>query len=256
MSRHFENDRALVLISDGYTEGLENYNSRSQFLNKFPIDVDCQSSQFEIALTKIKFSNSIYNLPKGEVHNIGIFSEEHDAELNIQLNPGYYSISDILACINQKIEDISFELDLTSKKVVAKSERTGASKIRFSHTLSVLLGFERYSEFEIAAGAKIIAPAVYNDNPNDQIYIYCSMVCAEHIVGGTLTNLLSSCPINSKTFNECVVYEPRHLIYLPVKRQHFLYSTIYITNHLGQQVIFERGSVEIHVKLRRVSPFL
>ncbi len=102
MSRHFENDRSLVLISDGYGEGLENYNSRSQFLNKFPIDVDCQSSQFEIALTKIKFSNSIYNLPKGEVHNIRIFSQEHDAESNIQLNPGYYSISDILAHINKK----------------------------------------------------------------------------------------------------------------------------------------------------------
>ena len=255
MSRYADNNKSLVLISDGYTDGLD-FNSQSQFINKFPIDLDCQTSEFEMALTKIKFPNSIYNLPNGEIHNMRIIHTD-TSEIIVELSAGYYSLEGVLSHISSKLNVLSLNLNPTSMKVVITSNRdVKCLKINFSKTLGELLGFESDSDLEMGDEGEMVASDIHNMNPNDQLYVYCSMIGAEHVVGGALTNLLCVCPISTRTFNECVVYEPKHLTFLPVKRQHFLYCTIYIYDHSGKRQSFEQGSVEVYVRLRRVSPFL
>jgi len=257
MSRYSDNAMSLVLISDGH-DGAQDfeYNSQNHFINRFPIDVDCQTFEYEVALTKMKFLNSIYNLPSGEIHNIRMISRdstEGGEETNLELAPGYYSVKDIQSCINRKFNGLSMDIDSQSEKIAITNERED-SRIEFSKALGNILGFEGGSDFE--RGEKITAPNVFNVNQTNQLYVYCSMVTADHMIGGALTNLLCICPINTTEFNKCVVYEPVHLNFLPVKRQHFLYATIYIYDHCGKPVSFETGSIEVHIKLRRTSPFL
>ena len=265
MSRYSDNAMSLVLISDGH-DGAQDFenNSQNHFINRFPIDVDCQTFEYEVALTKMKFLNSIYNLPCGEIHNIRMISRDligGTEETNLELPPGYYTIKDIQLRINNEFKGFSMSVDSPSGKIVIVNEGEGAqslkgSKIEFSNLLGKILGFEGDSDFIIQGGGKITAPNVFNVNQTNQLYVYCSMVTADHMIGGALTNLLCICPISTIEFNKCVIYEPVHLNFLPVKRQHFLYATIYIYDHCGKAVSFQTGSVEVHVKLRRATPFL
>ena len=265
MSRYSDfNSISLVLISDGHDGQDFKLNSQSNFINRFPIDVDCQTFQYEVALTKIKFLNSIYNLPTGETHSIKIIpahSIGDKTEIILEIEPGYYDVKDIQSSVNKKLNGFSMNTNSESRKIVITDEREKSdslenSRIEFTKTLGKILGFEGDSDFIIQGGEKITAPNVYNVNQINQLYIYCSMVTADHIIGGTLTNLLFICPINTNKFNKCVVYEPIHLNFLPVKRQHFLYATVYIYDHSGKPVQFETGSVELHIRLRRTTPFL
>ena len=254
MSRYADNSRSIILISDGLTGDFDS-NSHSRFINRLPVDLDCQTTEFEMALTRIKFVNAIYNLPESEEHIFRLTTLDL-TELDVRVPPGYYPVKDILLYVNSKLDNVKMGINESSQKVTINNSDVNDLKIELSNTLSNILGFESESILSISAGGEVTAPFICNPHPNDQLYVYSSMLSAEHIVGGGLTNLLCICPIKSNTFNETVVYEPNNLTFLPIKRQHFLYSTIYICNHLGHEVSFERGPLEVHLRLRRVSPFL
>lgn len=268
MSRFSEDAKSIILISDGNGGGqnFEN-NTQSYFINRFPIDVDCQTFQHEVALTKIKFLNSIYNLPKGELHNIRVDSRDSTGgvqETNLELPPGYYSIKDIQQRVEEKFREFSMDVDSPSGRVIIKNVKGNDERaevglrdfqLHFSDTLGKILGFQVDSNFVVKQGEEVSAPNVFNVNQTNQLYVYCSMIVSDHLVGGMLTNLLCICPITTTEFNKCVIYEPTHLNFLPVKRQNFLYARIHIYDHGGKPVSFLSGSVEVHIKLRRSTPF-
>jgi len=254
--------RSIVLTSSGSNDVFES-NSRSKFINKFAKNIDCESGNFEIALSKIKFNNSIYNLPKHHTHSIqfirvdsGVEAQYEDA---VVLSEGYYnSISVIIKKLEStKKSGFTIDIDKQSGKVFILSGES--IKVKITPHLGVILGL--YSninsprrELHIDGDVKFTGDFIANTNQIPQLYIYTDLIQNVHTCGGYETNLLGSCPIKGR-FNEAETYEPKHLIFLPVKRQQFIYGSIYITDSYGNPVSFQSGDIEVYTYMRRINPF-
>ena len=258
----YNKDKSIIFISNADNH-LFPSNDQSDFICKFPRDLDAESTEYEIALCKIKFNNYIYNLDGNIAWTIQVIDIENSTDITaITIQPGYYkNIETLLAEINEQTED-QFSCGLCSisgKTFIEKCKRN--KKFIFSPRLGELLGFytkntDDNKEVIVNKNQKCYSQIPGHVQPIDRVYVYLDILNNSHIVGNQLTNLLCVCPIKKSDFGAAVCYEPKHLTYLPVRRQRFLFSRFYITDCFGNKISFQRGTVEIAALLRPVSHLL
>ena len=257
----YNKDKSIIFISNADNH-LFPSNDQSDFICKFPRDLDAESTEYEIALCKIKFDNYIYNLRENVSWTVQVIDVENSTDIvAITIQPGYYkNIETLLIEMNKQTnEQFSFALCTISGKVfIEKCKRN--KKFIFSESLGDLLGFYTHD----SSNKEIIVNKDINHysripgrvQPINRLYVYLDLLHNSHIVGNQLTNLLCVCPINKSDFGVAVSYEPKHLTYLPVRRQRFLFCRFYITDCYGEKISFQRGTVEIAALLRPVSQLL
>lgn len=259
-------DKSIIFISNADNR-LFPGNDQSDFICKFPRDLDAQSVEYEIALCKIKFNNYIYNLDENIDWKIRVIDVDSPTNItDITVKPGYYkNLNQLLLEINNLAKQTNTQFscgfcDISGKTYIEKCNVN--TKFLFSTKLGELLGFytnntdEKDREITVNKDEKHYSLVPGHVQPIDRIYVYLDILNNSHIVGNQLTNLLCVCPVNKSGFGDSNSYEPKHLAYLAVRRQRFLFCRFYITDCFGNKISFQRGTVEIAALLRPISQLL
>ena len=259
-------------------------NTSSHFSCQFPEELYYNDAIYEIALVSFQCNKSWYSLRDDEVYSIDFFignpnytedeikSAEHNSTImqlidKIVIPSGVYENESELVEKLKKIyteESIfRFEYDSMTKKITIEILGTENYwyKICMSKDLARKLGFQNYpvdSEDHIYVHSKanqtITAKHTVRLNELDQIFVTCDLAENLHIVGDIKTPLLHIIPVSGK-FNDIINFEPKTLIWLPLKKNSFTTSEVYITDAQGRNVPFSSGISIVRVNIRRKNLF-
>ena len=75
----YNKDKSIIFISNADNH-LFPSNDQSDFICKFPRDLDAESTEYEIALCKIKFDNYIYNLRENVSWTVQVIDVENSTD--------------------------------------------------------------------------------------------------------------------------------------------------------------------------------
>ena len=89
---------------------------------------------------------------------------------------------------------------------------------------------------------------------SDQIFVSCDLAQNQHVVGDIKSPLLHIVPSSGK-FGDILIFEPKSLIWLPIKRGSFDSAEIYITDPQGRNIPFTFGTSIVRVDIRRKNLF-
>ena len=85
----------------------------------------------------------------------------------------------------------------------------------------------------------------------DQLFVYCDLASELHQVGSDRSPLLAIVPASNGGFGVNVIFEPKTLIWLPLKRKSFNTAHVYIADAQGRKIPFTSGTSIVRVEIRR-----
>ena len=273
----------LTLVSNACMD-LHPDNVTTKFRTEFPRLLDFTDGKYEVALTAFQCKKSWNTFIDREVYKItfrvttaspaeilvDISSVSFSELFSVEIPTGYYStVTEVVETINGLIEKQGYEnyLDFTYHDVSNKISthfkdglEENTAEIVFSHDLARKLGWVRDSSYNgsIAvlggAGYSEKAPHVPRLDEIEQLFVSCDIAQNYHIVGDKETPLLQIFCSKGK-FQQLLSYEPKNLVWLPLRRNQFKDAMCIITDATGATIPFESGTAIVRVLIRRVSPF-
>ena len=258
-------------------------NTSSHFVCKFPEELYYIDGDYEVAMTSFQCIKTWYTLREDEDYEIKLYAAnanieesviEEGTEFQVELSSftikhGVYENSeDLIQAINNKINEIgldhyfSFEYDNISKKISISFSDPEERwfKVSLTKDLTRKLGFLNFkcdqgwvSVYGQSGQTREGGYTVRLDEI-DQIFVTCDLAQNLHVVGDIKSPLLHIVPSYGK-FGDTIVFEPKTLIWLPIKRKSFDTAEIYITDAQGRNIPFSSGTSIVRVDIRRKNIF-
>lgn len=273
----------LTLVSNACMN-LHPDNVTANFRAEFPRLLDFTGGKYEVALTCFQCKKSWNTFTDRESYKLSFqVTDVSSAEIiqtdfdvpfselfSVQIPSGCYtSMSQVVKTISDLIKKegykdyVSFSFDTVSNKISVKFndglEIQYTARIILDPGLVRKLGWMRTGYFGPVAiignrGYEETAPYVGRLDEIEQLFISCDIAQNCHIVGDKETPILQI--FSSKgNFQEMLSFEPKNLVWLPLRRNQFKDAMCIITDATGETVPFESGTSIVRVQIRRVSPF-
>lgn len=275
----------LTLVSNACMD-LHPDNVTTKFRTEFPRLLDFTDGKYEVALTSFQCKKSWNTFTDRELYKLTVLvTEASSAEIfqadfdqsmfselfSVEIPAGCYtSMSQVAETINVLIEKEGYEdyLKFTHQAVSNKFSveykngvEENTAQVLFSHALARKLGWMRGGPTYTGsigilgvAGYKEEAPHVARLDEIEHLFISCDIAQNCHIVGDKETPLLQIFCSNGN-FQQLLSYEPKNLVWLPLRRNQFQDAMCIITDATGETIPFESGTAIVRVQIRRVSPF-
>jgi hypothetical protein len=230
-------------------------NQPGKFFVKLPQTIDV-SSQYEVGLAEIQFSNSYFNVLEGEVW-LRYYPPAKAPVTILKLTPGLYRSAESVVdefnkvIVRQEVSGqqakIRFYYNKGSKKAQLKLFSEG--EVRISETLKDILGF---TDSRVSENTPVLEGTEgHLDNAINNVYVYSDIVAARP-VGDVMVPLLRAIPILDRHSNSMFrIYDKPH--YLPLSRFSFDLVEILLTTETGKTIAFESGTsvLTLHFRPRR-----
>ena len=271
----------ISLVSNSSMKFYPN-NTSSSFTCLFDNELNYSDGDYEIALASFQYKKSYYSFRGDEKYSFALFSGNeriHESDVTgnnesvvkigeIEISPGYYESGDILVkVLNDYIKDKGLEdyymflYDKISQKLVLSfpSEDDRWYKVCFSKDLARKTGFysneTKCYNIHGRGGSSHFAEYTIRLDEIDQLFVSCDLASDLHQVGNRRTPVLSIVPAFNVSFGDNVIFEPKTLIWLPLKRKSFNSAHTYISDAQGRNVPFTSGTSIVRVEIRRKSIF-
>ena len=272
----------ITLVSNACME-LYPDNVTAKFRTEFPRLLDFSDSKYEVALTSFQCKKSWNTV--NDRHTCGftfrvtrasrsdLMTSMSDVEFvqlfSIQLPEGCYTgFNQIVETLNRLVDEIgcssfvSFSFEPISHKTTIHFKEgieSMTAEVVLDEGLCRKLGWNRKGHVgEIAIlgenGYSETSPNTSTLDEIDHMFIHCDLARNQHFVGDKETALLQIFS-NKGKFGEMLSYEPRNLVWLPIRKEQFRDCLCIITDATGLLVPFESGTSVVRVLIRRTSPF-
>lgn len=261
-----ENDFIAVMPSNVYVQAYPE-NKSSHYITLLAKRLEL-SGRWQVALTEISYNHSWYNVEKNFCK---IFATSHNGnETSFRVDPGYYSPSELISTLNDRIGNAnvnllsrfkyneqanSVQLQMEVRENIIISEKLGYM-LGFTNTC-IFRGPEQLNPDRDEANAPTLS-VIYNANQacdfdykNHYIYLYCDII--EHqIVGNTYSQLLRCIPTRSQDHGHYVTHEFRNLQYLNLSSNNISSVEISLRTDSGELFRFNSGKTVITLHFKRV----
>ena len=236
-------------------------NTMTNFKTKLPNRIELEG-RWEVGLVEMQYPHTWYNLRDGEGEFTIICTDPEgpisQIEIPVSISPGYYhTIEDLLKRIEidlakamnltKREKPVSFDYDEIRRKITAKvgARNTQQYSVRLGTAIQRILGFE----FNIIERGTTEAMLAVDMDPLHSIYVYCDLL-EPRVVGDRMTQLLRVVPVEGRS-GEMVtrIYENIH--YTPLQQKSFETVEIDIRDSVGENIPFERGTLNVTLHFRR-----
>ena len=150
-----------------------------------------------------------------------------------------------------------FTYDSVSRKfsVIFKNDDERWYGICFSKDLGRKIGFyEEKSEYVMKIGrgnSNHLANFTTRIDELEQLFVSCDLAQNNHLVADKRVPVLHIVPGHNGSFGDNVIFEPKWLVWLPLKRKSFNTAECYISDAQGRSVLFSSGVSVVRLMIRR-----
>ena len=234
----FDSDNCSDIFPDNKISNFRVRLPRPVFLNE----------TWRVGLADVTFSNSRYTFDRAQL--IEAYSDDEELSFEVWIGAALYdSIEELILEINTQIE-----LTIVTDKIPKVAYKDGvvsvengnfnslagkkAIKLKFSNTLSAILGLDRWGIPFLNAKQSII-------------YVYCSVV-KQRVVGDVAVKLLRTVdPSKGKMFGRTVSQVFRNIYYCPIDTYDFSEIEIQLLDDTGREPVFNFGSFRVTLQFKQ-----
>ena len=226
-------------------------NTMTNFKTRLPNRIELDG-RWEVGLVEIQYPHSWYNLQEdqGEI-TFTHFPSNALTSYTVHVPPGYYSsIDELLRRMEKEFRTVAgtsrnpvtLDYDEITKKITVENDDC---HFAIGSKFQRILGFETDEIFD----GKTTATLPVDMDPLHSIYVYCDLV-EPRVVGDKLTPLLRVVPVTGTT-GEMVTRSYENVHYVTVQQKSLETVEINIRDDQGENVSFERGTLNVTLHFRR-----
>jgi hypothetical protein len=248
----------LTLVSNSAVSSeLYPSNTVAKFTTRLHTPVEVEGD-YEIAMTKIQFPISFYNISDDE-YFVDEFAMDDDGvtsdyETCTLANGNYSDIRQLVRYLNT-FQIITRNLGLgynedSARVQVLWTRRPGQKMVNFSPKLRAMLGFPPEGESFIWDGTAPNPVNLYR-NVHQQLFVYCDVV-EPQLVGDSSERVLRTVGIEDVSkFGNLFVQRYANPDYVPLQKKQFHTIEIDIRTYENRPAPFEYGPSMVNVHIRR-----
>ena len=227
-------------------------NSLTHYQTKLPRRIELEG-QWEVGLVEIQYPHNWYNVPSNSDRQMTLTKVGENGRIDINyftIPPGYYKPDVLLRRIKTLAASASNQSDIDIELKYDEVDMTYVSEMRgymldVGPHVSSLLGLERtYIPPHPHRGQ-----AAMDIDPIHSLYVYCDLI-ESRVVGDVLAPLLRIVPVKGK-HGETIMKSYENVHYIPLQRRAFDTVEIDIRDSIGENVPFERGTLNVTLHFRR-----
>ena len=243
---------------------MEHYpeNTMAEFTTRLSNIIDLKG-EWEVGLVEMHYPRTWHNISRNCNRQFTITAKSQintDAAIRtevFQISEGYYPNIESLfeeiqkqqrKCLNETDPRISFKYHTATRTLSIDCD---SCMIEVPPCIQHMLGMG--SSRKLRSGTTTTMDPI-DLEPIQSMFVYCDIV-EPRIVGDTTASLLRIVPVEGQSGDLITrIYENIH--YIPIQRKQFQTLEIYIRDHTGQKVPFERGTlnVTLHFRQRKYLP--
>ena len=254
-------------------------NTTSSFTCQFQEELDYSDGEYEVALVSFLYPKTYYSFRVDEEYYFELFFNHESYGENeivsnptstmvhltkIILPPGCYTDGEhIQTEMNNKLKTagfgemfrFSYDSILRKFSVEFLAQDNKWYCVKFSKDLGRKIGI--YSEKEdfstvVGRGGTIhLAEFTIRVDEIDQLFVSCDLVQSSHLVGDKKVPVLHIVPGYNGKFGDNVIFEPKWLVWLPLKRKSFHTAECYISDAQGRNIPFTSGVSVVRLMTRK-----
>ena len=234
-------------------------NVMAEYVTRLPKMIDLKG-EWEVGLVEMQYPRSWHNIPNNpQARRFKVIASSltnanaSDATHYFQISPGYYpSIQHLFDEIKRGVAQALNETQLTRIEFeVCEATRTisvtcNRCIVEVPPHIQEILSMGN-SRLWLEGGTTTGEP--FDLEPVKSLYVYCDLV-EPRTVGDHAVPLLRIVPVEGKNGDLVTrIYDKAH--YIPLQRKQFQTAEIYIRDHTGEKVPFERGTLNVTLHFRR-----